>query len=194
MTSTAATSLRSTPTDRIREAVTREVAGTGLLLDVGNGGVFDYDTTKVDRIVAVDLFLDRLPASQFPANVTARKGDALSLDEPDDSYEVVLEALLYHHLVGRRPDDSIVEHPARDRGGRARAAPGRPPGDRRVLRPRLVLPLREADVRAADAARQDTRCWEATRRFSSCHSPSCRSSSPSASSSSAPTGSRWAAG
>jgi SAM-dependent methyltransferase len=93
---------------RIREAVTREVAGTGLLLDVGNGGVFDYDTTKVDRIVAVDLFLDRLPASQFPANVTARKGDALSLGEPDDAYEVVLEALLYHHLVGRRPDDSII--------------------------------------------------------------------------------------
>jgi SAM-dependent methyltransferase len=88
----------------IREAVTREVAGTGLLLDVGNGGVFDYDTTKVKQIVAVDLFLDRLPASQFPANVTPRRGDALSLDEPDGSYDAVLEALLFHHLVGSRPD------------------------------------------------------------------------------------------
>ena len=29
----------------IREALTREVAGTELLLDVGNGGVFEYDTT-----------------------------------------------------------------------------------------------------------------------------------------------------
>jgi SAM-dependent methyltransferase len=92
----------------IREAVTREVAGTGRLLDVGNGGVFDYDTTQVEEIVAVDLFLDQLPASHFPPNVVARKGDALALDEPDDSYETVLEALLYHHLVGSRPGDSIV--------------------------------------------------------------------------------------
>lgn len=45
----------------IREALTREVAGTNLLLDVGNGGVFEYDTTEVERIVAVDLFLDRIP-------------------------------------------------------------------------------------------------------------------------------------
>jgi hypothetical protein len=78
----------------IREALTREVAGTKLLLDVGNGGVFEYDTTQVERIAAVDLFLDRLPASHFPPNVTARRGDALALDEPDDSYEMVLEALL----------------------------------------------------------------------------------------------------
>jgi SAM-dependent methyltransferase len=92
----------------IREVVTREIAGTELLLDVGNGGVFDYDTTRVGRIVAVDLFLDRLPASHFPPNVVARKGDALALDEPDEAYDVVLEALLYHHLVGRRADDSIA--------------------------------------------------------------------------------------
>lgn len=92
----------------IREAVTREVAGTDRLLDVGNGGVFDYDTTKVRSIVAVDLFLDRLPASQFPPNVTPRKGDALSLDEEPDSYDAVLQALLFHHLVGARAEDLLV--------------------------------------------------------------------------------------
>ena len=91
----------------IREAATRELSGTRRLLDVGNGGVFDYDTTQVKEIVAVDLFLDRLPASHFPENVTARKGDALTLDEPDEAYDVVLEALLYHHLVGARAGDSI---------------------------------------------------------------------------------------
>ena len=35
----------------IREAVTEEIAGAELLLDVGNGGVFDYDTETVRRIV-----------------------------------------------------------------------------------------------------------------------------------------------
>jgi SAM-dependent methyltransferase len=91
----------------IREAVSREVAGARLLLDVGNGGVFEYDTRLVDEIVAVDLFLDKLPPDHFPANVTPRKGDALELDEPDGGYDVVLEALLYHHLVGSKPSDSI---------------------------------------------------------------------------------------
>jgi SAM-dependent methyltransferase len=92
----------------IREAVTREVAGAARLLDVGNGGVFEYDTTQVGEIVAVDLFLDELPPSHFPSNVTARKGDALALDEADSSYELVLEALLYHHLVGARAADLIA--------------------------------------------------------------------------------------
>jgi SAM-dependent methyltransferase len=92
----------------IREAITREVSGADRLLDIGNGGVFEYETDRVNEIVAVDLFLDRLPTEHFPPNVTPRRGDALSLDEPDDAYDMVLEALLYHHLVGARPGDSIV--------------------------------------------------------------------------------------
>jgi SAM-dependent methyltransferase len=84
----------------IREAINREVEGIERLLDVGNGGVFEYDTGLVGSVVAVDLFLDKLPASRFPENVTPRRGDALALDEPDGSYDAVLEAFLYHHLVG----------------------------------------------------------------------------------------------
>jgi SAM-dependent methyltransferase len=92
----------------IREALTRELAGTGRLLDVGNGGVFEYETSQVGEIVAVDLFLDQVPTNRFPPNVTTRKGNALDLGERDASYEVVLEALLYHHLVGTRASDSIA--------------------------------------------------------------------------------------
>jgi SAM-dependent methyltransferase len=91
----------------IREAITREVAGADELLDVGNGGVFEYDTTQVKRIVAVDLFLDQVAADRFPENVTARKGDALDLEEADASYDLVLEALLYHHLVGKTASQSL---------------------------------------------------------------------------------------
>ena len=84
---------------RIREAIECEVAGCRRMLDVGNGGVFQYDTRLVEKIVAVDLFLDRLPHSHFPPNVVPRKGDALALEEADGSFDIVLEALLYHHLV-----------------------------------------------------------------------------------------------
>ncbi len=54
------------------------MAGTGRLLDVGNGGVFEYSPELVDSIVAVDLFLSKIPEEQFPANVEARDGDALN--------------------------------------------------------------------------------------------------------------------
>ena len=92
----------------IGAAIEREVSGIPLLLDVGNGGVFQYDTAKVGEIVAVDLFLDRLPASHFPANVTAGAGDALALAEPDATYDGVLHALVYHHLVGADPEAMIA--------------------------------------------------------------------------------------
>jgi SAM-dependent methyltransferase len=87
----------------IGAAINRELGGVERLLDVGNGGVFEYDTRLVREIVAVDLFLDRLPGSHFPANVTPRAGDALELAEPDSSHDAVLHALLYHHLVGASP-------------------------------------------------------------------------------------------
>jgi hypothetical protein len=46
--------------------------GVGELIDIGNDGVFDYDTSLVTSITAVDLFLDDLPPEllqkYFPAN------------------------------------------------------------------------------------------------------------------------------
>jgi SAM-dependent methyltransferase len=92
----------------IWDAIEREIAGARRMLDVGNGGIFEYDTSLADQIVAVDLFLDRLPPEAFPANVTPQTGDALDLDQPDAGFDTVLQALLYHHLVGDRADDVIA--------------------------------------------------------------------------------------
>lgn len=82
----------------IRAAVNDAIAGTRMLLDIGNGGVFDYDTSRAEKIVGVDLFLDE-SAPPVPANVTLRRGDALALDEPDAAYDGVLFVLVLHHLV-----------------------------------------------------------------------------------------------
>ena len=89
----------------VRAFVDREVAGLSQLLDVGNGGVFDYDVTLVDRITAVDLFLDEGDRDGFPENVTPRRGNALKLDEPSGLYDGVLLVNVFHHLVGRRARD-----------------------------------------------------------------------------------------
>ncbi len=91
----------------IRVAIDAEVDGLGRLLDIGNGGVFDYDTSRVREIVAVDLFLDEAPPDDGPANVVFRRGDALSLDEPDTAYDAVLVALVLHHLVGECSGDLV---------------------------------------------------------------------------------------
>jgi SAM-dependent methyltransferase len=83
----------------ISRAIDGEIAGARRLLDVGNGGVFAYDTSLAEQIVGVDLCHDH--TSPSPAkHITLRKGDALALEEPDAAYDVILESGLLHHLVG----------------------------------------------------------------------------------------------
>jgi len=90
----------------IRGAVNAEISGARRLLDVGNGGVFDYDVGLASEVVGVDLFLDGTPAG-LPNHVTLRRGDALALDEPDDAYDRVVEISVLHHLVGPDVDSTL---------------------------------------------------------------------------------------
>ena len=137
---------------QIGAALNRELAGIRRLLDVGNGGVFEYDTRLVPAITAVDLFLDQLPAERFPPNFTPRTGDALELAEPDASYDGVLHALLYHHLVGADPEAMVANVRAAlaeaervlEPGGRLVVAESCVPGwfypvERALFRPLVLL-------------------------------------------------------
>jgi len=81
-------------------AINKEVEGIDSLIDIGNGGVFAYKPELVNKITAVDLFLDALDASKYPPNVELKQGTALALKEPDDHYDAVLLVMLIHHLVG----------------------------------------------------------------------------------------------
>ena len=47
----------------IRTAINDALRGVQRLLDIGNGGVFDYDTTIVPSIMALDLFFEEPPAA-----------------------------------------------------------------------------------------------------------------------------------
>jgi SAM-dependent methyltransferase len=86
---------------RIRESIDAVIAGIDTLLDIGNGGVFDYDTSSVRKIVALDLFLDDLPDSWVcPPNVTLKMGSALEIPAEDESFDAALIVMLLHHLVG----------------------------------------------------------------------------------------------
>jgi SAM-dependent methyltransferase len=88
----------------IRQFISERIAGVHEMLDVGNGGVFDYDTTKVERITAIDLFLGDLSTElvekYFPKNVLPRAGSALELPAPNGKFDMVLMVMLLHHLTG----------------------------------------------------------------------------------------------
>lgn len=95
-----ASNVAALPTYRnIRRAIDAAIEGKGRLLDIGNGGIFDYDTSLVEEIVGVDLFFDDTLPADLPPNITLRKGDALSLNEPDRCYDAVLIVSVLHHLV-----------------------------------------------------------------------------------------------
>src|SRR6516225_6138481 len=84
--------------------ISQKLSGVGDLIDIGNGGVFDYDTSLVTSITAVDLFFDDLTPDllhrYFPANARARQGSALAIPEPEGQFDMALMVMLLHHLAG----------------------------------------------------------------------------------------------
>jgi SAM-dependent methyltransferase len=90
----------------IHDRLSTALAGTGELLDVGNGGVFNYDPAVARRVVAVDLFADQLDPARYPGHVEFVAGSALDLPFPGASFDGVVMAMLLHHLVGRTVADT----------------------------------------------------------------------------------------
>jgi len=92
--------------ENIRTAINLHIDGLENLVDIGNGGVFAYDTNLVKKITAIDLFLDSLDFSKYPKNVILRQGDALNLEVPETFYDAVIFVMLIHHLVGENVKDT----------------------------------------------------------------------------------------
>lgn len=86
-----------------RLTLERELAGARRILDVGNGGFFNYDVSEFERVVGVDLFVD---GRIFGPNIEMIEGNALefALDERFD--RVVLQNVL-HHVPGRSPSEAV---------------------------------------------------------------------------------------
>lgn len=84
----------------IFNVVNESVRGINNLVDIGNGGVFAYDPKLVNKITAIDLFLDNLDQSKYPPNVILKQGNALNLSESTNSFDGTLMVMLIHHLVG----------------------------------------------------------------------------------------------
>jgi SAM-dependent methyltransferase len=83
----------------IQKIVEREVRGTEHVLDIGNGGFFNYDTALAGHVTAVDLFLEDGPGST--PNSTFRQGSFLDIPFADGSFDCVLQQNVFHHVTGR---------------------------------------------------------------------------------------------
>jgi SAM-dependent methyltransferase len=96
----------------INRFISAKVAGVDRLIDIGNGGVFDYDPSKVRFITAVDLFFAGIPPEllhqHFPPNATALQGSALQIPEEEGGYDMALMVMLLHHLSGRTWRESLA--------------------------------------------------------------------------------------
>jgi SAM-dependent methyltransferase len=83
----------------VKRIVERELTGVGRLLDIGNGGFFNYDTRLVAQVTAVDLFLKDGPGP-LP-NSTLRRGSLLALPFGDGAFDCILLQNVFHHVTGR---------------------------------------------------------------------------------------------
>lgn len=85
--------------------VNQTISGVKELLDVGNGGVINYDVSNVESIVALDLFLEEGQKSEYP-NVEFQKGSALAMPFDANRFDMVMMQNLLHHVVGKSVSES----------------------------------------------------------------------------------------
>ena len=89
----------------IRDVLSTSLRGSRRLLDIGNGGVFDYPFDVADEIVGVDLFVGSEAAARLPDHVTLVQADARDLPTSMGRFDTVAMIMLIHHLVDRDPAD-----------------------------------------------------------------------------------------
>lgn len=82
----------------LERMIRREIRGEKEVLDVGNGGFFNYDTQLAGHVTAVDLFLKNGPGPT--PNSTFRQGSVLAIPFPEESFDCVILQNVLHHVTG----------------------------------------------------------------------------------------------
>jgi SAM-dependent methyltransferase len=74
----------------------------GCVLDIGNGGVINYDLQPLDRVVVVDIAPAVGEKLQNLGKVFFQCGDALALPAAAETFDTVLLQQLIHHLAEKQ--------------------------------------------------------------------------------------------
>jgi len=86
--------------------ITNVIKFSNNLLDIGHGGSFDYDTSKIKSITGLDL--DKMiDGSVLPRNITLREGSVLDIPDDIKNFDTTLVVMLLHHLVGKKVSENL---------------------------------------------------------------------------------------
>jgi len=86
-----------------RRSLERELVGCKSLLDIGNGGFFNYDISNIEKVVALDLFIDAVEA---PPNVEFVQADAMTF-RIDRRFDRIIMQNVIHHIPGLSPSEAV---------------------------------------------------------------------------------------
>lgn len=77
----------------------------GVVLDIGNGGIFNYNTNKLEKIFAIDLAFK----SKEDGKITYIGGDARNLRKiKNNSCDRVVMQFLLHHITERKKEKTYI--------------------------------------------------------------------------------------
>jgi ubiquinone/menaquinone biosynthesis C-methylase UbiE len=83
------------------EAISKQIKN-GVILDIGNGGIFNYDTSKAKKIIAIDLSPNLISNAPREAdNIEYRVGNIIELDYTAAEFDQAVMDMLVHHLAGK---------------------------------------------------------------------------------------------
>ncbi|HEY9642530.1 MAG TPA: class I SAM-dependent methyltransferase [Coleofasciculaceae cyanobacterium] len=87
-----------------RMCVESELKDCDSLLDIGNGGFFNYDISSIKRVVILDVCIDE--SAKYGDNVTPIRGNALDFDI-GEKFDIIVLQMLIHHVTGQSPEESV---------------------------------------------------------------------------------------
>ena len=86
--------------------ITDFIKSSDRLLDIGHGGSFDYDTSKVKEITGLDL--DKMiDINNLPKNINLIEGSVLNIPKNVKNFDTTLVVMLLHHLVGNNVSENL---------------------------------------------------------------------------------------
>ena len=88
------------------EEITNQLKHSNKLLDIGHGGLFNYDTKKIKEITGLDLD-EMTNLKTIPENVKLVVGSALNIPKNLKNFDTVIFVMLIHHLVGKNVSENL---------------------------------------------------------------------------------------
>jgi ubiquinone/menaquinone biosynthesis C-methylase UbiE len=82
------------------EAISKHIKN-GTILDVGNGGIFNYDTSAAKKIIALDLSPNLLKNAVQAENIEYVEGNIINLNFKEPEFDQIVMDMLVHHLADK---------------------------------------------------------------------------------------------